>query len=282
MGYAVNSKGFRFYCPSHSPRIVESINAKFIEDIEPSTHLPLFLWSEALKIAVYVLNSVPSKAVPKTPFELWNGWKPSLNHLHIWGCPAEVRIYNPNLKKLDPRTTSGFFMGYAVNSKGFRFYCPSHSPRIVESINAKFIEDIEPSTHPRLVELEEARELVEAPSHEGRLIMFRENQNDYLEPQSISEQPTHEEQVQNEPTQPPPNEGEVGLRRSSRISRPAIPSDYVVYLQESDFDVGPKDDLKSFSQVMSRDNSTFWFNAMKEEMESMAKNQVWDLVDLPK
>jgi hypothetical protein len=30
---------------------------------------------------------------------------------------------------------------------------------------------------------------------------------------------------------------------------------------------------------MSGDNSTFWFNAMKEEM---AKNQVWDLVDLPK
>jgi hypothetical protein len=30
---------------------------------------------------------------------------------------------------------------------------------------------------------------------------------------------------------------------------------------------------------MSGDNSTFWFNAMKEEM---AKNQVWDLVNLPK
>jgi transposase InsO family protein len=54
--------------------------------------LPLFLLSEALKTAVYVLNRVPSKAVPKTPFELWKGWKPSLNHIHIWGCPAEVRI----------------------------------------------------------------------------------------------------------------------------------------------------------------------------------------------
>jgi hypothetical protein len=247
-----------------------------------NSHLPLFLWSEALKTVVYVLNRVPSKAVPKTPFELGNGWKPSLNHLHICGCPAEVRIYNPNLKKLDPRTTIGFFMGYAVNSKGFRFYYPSHSPRIVESINAKFIEDIEPSAHPHLVELEEAQELAEVPSHEGRLIVLRKNQNDCLEPQLISEQPTYEEQVQNEPTQPPPNEGEVGLRRSSRISRPAIPSDYVVYLQESDFDVGPKDDPKSFSQAMSGDNSTFWFNAMKEEMESMAKNQVWDLVDLPK
>jgi hypothetical protein len=78
-------------------------------------------------------------------------------------------------------------MGYAINSKGFRFYCPSHNPKIVESINAKFIEDIERSAHPHLVELEEARELAEAPSHEGRLIVLRENQNDCLEPQSISE-----------------------------------------------------------------------------------------------
>jgi hypothetical protein len=33
---------------------------------------------------------------------------------------------------------------------------------------------------------------------------------------------------------------------------------------------------------MSGNNSTSWFNAMKEEMESMAKNQVWVLIDLPK
>jgi hypothetical protein len=104
-----------------------------------------------------------------------------------------VRIYNLNLNKLDPRTTNGFFMGYVVNSKGFRFYCPSHSHRIVESINAKFIEDVEPSAHPHLVELKEARELAEALSHKGRLIVLRKNQNDCLELQSISEQPTHEE-----------------------------------------------------------------------------------------
>jgi len=120
--------------------------------------LPLFLWSKAFKTVVYVLNWVPFKAVPKTPFELWNGWKPSLNHLHIWGCPAQVRIYNSNMKKLDPRTTSGHFIGYAVNSKGFRFYCPSHSIRIVESTNAKFLEDSEHSrsAYPQRIELEEA------------------------------------------------------------------------------------------------------------------------------
>jgi hypothetical protein len=58
--------------------------------------------------------------------------------------------------------------------------------------------------------------------------MLKEIQTDYLEPQSISEHSTHEKQVQNEPTQPPPNEEEVRLKRSSRICRPAIPSDYVV------------------------------------------------------
>jgi len=114
-------------------------------DMLSNSKLPLFLWSEALKTKVYILNRVPSKAVPKTPFELWTRWKPILNHIHIWGCPAKVRIYNPNMKKLDPMTTSGHFIGYAVNSKRFKFYCPSHSTRIVEFMNAKFLDDAEPS-----------------------------------------------------------------------------------------------------------------------------------------
>ena len=91
-----------------------------------NSDLPLFLWSEALKTSIYILNRFPSKVVPKTPFELWKGWKPSLRHFHIWGCPVEVRVYNPQLKKFDPRTVSGYFIGYAENSKGYRFYCPSH------------------------------------------------------------------------------------------------------------------------------------------------------------
>jgi hypothetical protein len=271
-----------------------------VKSMLSNSELPLFLWSEALKTNVYVLNRISSKAVPKTPFELWKGWKPSLNHIHIWGCPAEVRIYNPNMKKLDPRTTSGHFIGYAVNSKGFRFYSPSHSTRIVESMNAKFLEDVEPSgsAYPQRIELVKARELAKSPPHRGRMIVFRENQIDYLEPQSVLEQPTHEEQgnqfdppepqpihteqVQTDSTLPLQNAEEVELRKSSRIRRPAISTDYVVYLQEFDFDVGPKDDPSVFSQAMSGDNSTLWYDAMKEEMESMAKNQVWDLIDLPK
>ena len=38
------------------------------------------LWMEALKTAIYILNRVPSKSVLKTPYELWTGREPSLNH----------------------------------------------------------------------------------------------------------------------------------------------------------------------------------------------------------
>ena len=112
-----------------------------VRSMRSNTKLPQYLWSEALKTTLYILNRVPIKAVPKTPFELFKGWKLSLRHICIWGCPSEVRIYNPREKKLDPRTISGYFIGYAKRSKGFRFYCPSHSIRIVESRNTKFLEN---------------------------------------------------------------------------------------------------------------------------------------------
>jgi hypothetical protein len=39
---------------------------------------------EDLKITIYIPNRVPSKLLPKTPYELWTGRKPTLNYLHIW------------------------------------------------------------------------------------------------------------------------------------------------------------------------------------------------------
>ena len=47
------------------------------------TKLPQSLWGEALQTAMYILNRVPSKFVPKTPFELWTNRKLSLNHLKV-------------------------------------------------------------------------------------------------------------------------------------------------------------------------------------------------------
>jgi hypothetical protein len=81
--------------------------------------LPIGLWMEALKTVIHILNRVPSKSVSKMPYELWTGHKPSLNYIRVWGCPAEVKIFNSNVGKLEPKTVSYHFIDYPKNLRVF-------------------------------------------------------------------------------------------------------------------------------------------------------------------
>ncbi|RVW82846.1 Retrovirus-related Pol polyprotein from transposon TNT 1-94 [Vitis vinifera] len=227
-----------------------------VRSMRSNSKLPESLWIEALKTIVYILNRVPTKVVPKTPFELWKGWKPSLRHICVWGCPSEVRVYNPQEKKLNPRTISAYFIGYAERSKGYRFYCPSHSTRIVESRNAKGL-------------FGDRQPIIEAP----------QIANDNLVDQVVQDSPEIVEQPI-EQRDPQENVDSI-LRRSTRVRKPAILSDYVVYLQELDYDIGAENDPEMFSQAISCKESNLWYDAMKDEMNSMASNGVWNLVELP-
>ena len=93
----------------------------------------------------------------------------------------------------------------------------------------------------------------------------------------IVEQPI-EQQVDQ---QIPQENDEATLRRSTRVRKSLIPNNYIVYLQELDYNIGAENDPETFSQAMRSKESNSWYNAMKEEMNSMASNRVWDLVELP-
>jgi len=219
-----------------------------------------------------LLNRVPSKAVPKTSFELWTNRTPSIRHLHVWDCQAEIRIYNPQERKLDARTISGYFIGCPEKSKGYMFYCPNHSMRIVETENARFIENgkISGSTVPREMEIKEVR--VQVPlafASSSKVIttsVIVTNNNE--EVQHNDEPMIHNEPIVKESQ-------EVALRRSQRERRPVISNDYVVYLYETETNLSINDsDLVLFSQAISCDNCKKWLNAMKEEINSMEHNGV--------
>jgi len=183
----------------------------------------------ALKIAMYLLNRVPSKAVQKTLFELWTGRKPSLRHLHVWGCQAEIRIYNPHEKKLDARMISGYFITYPEKSKGYMFYCPTHSKRIVETGNARFIDNGETSWSEasRNMEIKKVRVQVPLTSTSTSRIVVPYVDEAYND----QEEQINDPEVNNEPIVEQPQE--IVLRRSQREKKFAISDDYVVYLQES-------------------------------------------------
>jgi len=53
------------------------------------------------------------KQTPGEPQQ--NGVAERRNHIHhfrVWGCPAEAKVFNPNIGKLDPKTVSCHFIGY--------------------------------------------------------------------------------------------------------------------------------------------------------------------------
>ena len=105
-----------------------------------SSKFPKSLWTKALKTTAYILSWVPTNAVAKTPFELFKGCKLSLRYMCVWGCRLKWESTTHKKRKPNPRTISGYFIGYAEKSKGYRFYYPSDGTRIVELRNAKFLE----------------------------------------------------------------------------------------------------------------------------------------------
>jgi hypothetical protein len=258
--------------------VAERRNHTLIEMVRSmisNSTLPLGLWIEALKTAAHIINRVLSKSVPKTPYELWTGRKPSINYLHIWGCPAEAKIFNPQLRKLDPKTIICHFIGYPDKSKGYRFYCPECTTKYVDTRHAVFLE-CDMSSSPRDINLEEIRTYDSTPiTHDFTpttmdaplvdTVPLAEN-NDHLAENlgakpAINENegaPLENEQVDIDENEAPPanDRGEEPqqeivdepqpTRRSQRERRSAIPNDYVVYMSEDVNDIGKMDDPASY------------------------------------
>ena len=47
------------------------------------TDLPISFWGYALETIAFLLNRIPSKAVEKTPYELWTRKRPGLSFLRF-------------------------------------------------------------------------------------------------------------------------------------------------------------------------------------------------------
>ena len=99
--------------------------------------LPSYLWGYSLLTAAHLLNKIPSKAVPMTPYEIWFGRRPNLSYIKVWGCPAYVRVTQQD--KLPPRGQKFRFVGYPSNTMGYIFYDTEHLNVFV----ARFIKFLE-------------------------------------------------------------------------------------------------------------------------------------------
>ena len=115
-----------------------------------SSGLPHNLWGEALLTANFILNRIPFKNSNKSSYELWKGRIPSYKMIKVWGCLAKELIPLPKRTKLGPKTIDCVFIGLENASAAYRFLVYKsekhdiHVNTILESIDAKFFEDVFP------------------------------------------------------------------------------------------------------------------------------------------
>ena len=62
---------------------------------------------------------------------------------------------------------------------------------------------------------------------------------------------------------------DIPLRRSERTRRPVISDDYIIYLQEQEYEVSDVSDPTTNKEAIISPQSNSWIDAMKDEMTSM-------------
>nr|GFA09424.1 zinc finger, CCHC-type [Tanacetum cinerariifolium] len=97
--------------------------------------------AEAVRHAVHILNSVPTKALEDiTPYEAIKRRKPNLENLRVFGCIAYAKVPSQHLTKLDDRSTIMVYLGNEQGSKAYQLFDPT-TQRICVSKDVKFKEN---------------------------------------------------------------------------------------------------------------------------------------------
>lgn len=276
-----------------------------------SAALPAMLWAEATATAVFVLNRIPSSRQPdSTPYELWFGEKPSVKNMHIFGQEAIVdRPIYMREGKWDVTGDKMYFVGYTNLSNTFRFYDP-RKEKIMITCNVTFLDKLyEPI-------IEEDQPLESNPI-EREVIMRRNNcielptiqeESDcetevYEDPMERSVrdvviEPEHRVSTQSSPSREMNQEvsetsqtidipkklwirGRPPQLTQSRLRVTRSSADLVNTEHAKISTIEANDDPGSYQEAISGNNTSEWIEAMKEEIQALKKNQVYELSSLP-
>lgn len=253
-------------------------------------------WVQAVQTAVYLINRCPTSANDSdaTPFEVWEGKRPNISKLRVFGCPAYVHVPGEIRRKLDVKAWRGIFVGYSPN--GYRVWNPT-TRSIAVARDVDFVE------LPEELHVSDKIKKVEKQNP----VIFVRNEDVVLEREDDEEEPDGaEEEGEEHPGGAEESEGveeEDGEHFSSfregesdgtdnaagsngrpvRVrSAPVWHKDYEV---DANFALNALSYVEnlpdSVSEMQKRDDWCLWQKAMQEEMDALVKNGTWTLAELP-
>ncbi|CAH9062481.1 unnamed protein product [Cuscuta epithymum] len=294
-GGEYTSKAFDAYCREYGIRheksvprtpqhngVAERMNRTIMERVRSMLNmakLPKSFWGEAVNTACYLINRSPSVPLNfEVPERLWTGKDPTYSHLRVFGCSSYTHVSKELRQKLDARTIPCIFVGYGNEEFGYRLWDPKEK-KVFRSRDVVFhedltIEDIEKPTMSR-------------KSNEGVQVSNEVPEEDKVhEDNSEAEEDEEtEESARQGETQSTPSDTDDGsssqmvptVRRSERGHIPSTrytSSEYLLLTEDGE--------PESFQEAVSHKDKEKWLIAMQDELESLQKNQTYEIVELPK
>ena len=117
-------------------------------------------WGEAVMIANYLQNILPTSCRTRTPYELWFSEKPNVENLHIFGSKVFAHIPKEHRRKVDEKARELTFVGNSGTSKGFRLLDTSTN-KITISRDVVFIKEFKKNSNTIITEEVDKQDLNE-------------------------------------------------------------------------------------------------------------------------
>ena len=250
--------------------VAERMNRTIVETARcmlAEAKLPRKFWAEAVSTAVYLRNRSPVTAVSgMTPFEALTGDKPCVDILRVFGCLAYVHVPKDKRRKFDSKSKRCILLGYGSETKAYQLY---------EKIRGRIIYSQDVIFDESKCGIEEEQIVNETPGE-----VVHENPYSEEEPEIKDEEPViKDDEPVSEDDEPVSEDDEPVIEdmqeRPVRQRRP--PDRYGEWVTLTRTSTEPT----SVKEVMKSPNKEKWEDAMKDELKSLQKNDVWELVKLP-
>ncbi|GFV26957.1 retrovirus-related Pol polyprotein from transposon TNT 1-94 [Trichonephila clavipes] len=245
--------------------------------------LPLKFWAEAINCSTQVSNVTPRKGKEKIPLEIWTGNKPKLNYLKKFGCVAYFHVPKVLRNKFEVPGRRGIMLGYARERRGYRIYNIKNQ-KVIEERSVKFNEYLKGSNYlceienetwdiDSFFEVSPERNEINQNTENGVLYNFDINNGPgAIENNSIPLQTTSSPRtgrIQIPVLELNDVQNQIPVRRSERLKSKLMSVHLVNNVPNSDFEA---------------ENSANWKNwklAMENELDSLDKHKVWEIVQKP-
>nr|GEV62389.1 zinc finger, CCHC-type [Tanacetum cinerariifolium] len=234
-----------------------------------ATNMPQNFWAEAVRHAIYILNSVPTKALADiTPYEAIKRRKPNLENLRVFGRIAYAKVPSQHLTKLDDRSTRMVYLGNEQGSKSYRRICVSRDVKFKENETWDWKDYM--SEH-----INDKPEWIDFKI--GNLEVTNEHHDQGFQPiEEDNEFPNNDDDDYASPTRDSPTHSQTPhtpSTRSSEVNSQVTPN------ISTQLNYQTEDEPKNYKEASSDQK---WIEAMKAELDSINRNNTWKLTTLPK